>query len=64
MVLKQKSAKKSETIRIRIPASLAQQIEELTKAAAEKNLVFDTSEICNTALSVAIKQARIELSKG
>lgn len=62
MVLKQKSAK-SATIRIRIPAALAEQIAEIDKRATDKNLVFDTNEICITALSAAVKQARIELSK-
>lgn len=61
-VLRSKSSEK-DTARITatIPADLAQEVEELKKAAEAKGLEFPVSEIVAAALSKAVKAARREL---
>lgn len=61
-VLKQKTASKTTTFRVGIPAALAEEIDAVKKEAAEKGLVFDVAEIVTKALSSACKSARDELA--
>ena len=61
-ILKQKSADKTRTLSVRIPADLVSEIDAVKAAADSAGLVFDVADVVNKALAVAVKAARSELS--
>lgn len=61
-ILKPKSADKTRTFSVRIPADLVAEIDAIKTEADAAGLVFDAADVVNKALSVAVKSARAELS--
>ena len=61
-ILKPKSADKTRTFSVRIPADLVAEIDAIKTEADNAGLVFDTADIVHKALAIAVKSARSELS--
>jgi hypothetical protein len=60
-VLKPKTSS-SVALRVRIPAALASEIEQVRQQAGAAGLVLDVSSVCSAALAQAVKQARREIA--
>jgi hypothetical protein len=61
-ILKPKTSSSHVALRVRIPAALASEIEQVRQQAGAAGLVFDVSAVCSVALAQAVKQARREIS--
>lgn len=61
-VLKPKAEKSRKLLSLRIDADLHVQIEQVREDAHAAGHVFDVSDVCARALSVAVKAARAELA--
>jgi hypothetical protein len=61
-VLKPKTSSSYALLRVRIPASLSSEIEQVRQQASNVGLVFDVASVCVAALAQAVKQARREIA--
>jgi hypothetical protein len=61
-VLKLKTSSSHVALRVRIPAALASEIEQVRQQAGAAGLVFDVASVCAAALTQAVRQARREIA--
>lgn len=61
MLLKPKTMATTGALRVRVPADLLAQIEDVRKRAEARGLVLDVGAICADALRAAVRKAEHEL---